>query len=243
MIRFLHTNDFHGALTEQGASFLSQHRSEDLYFDSGDAVRSGNLAIPLRTEAVWARLQQAGCTASVIGNRESHPLIAGLRAKLNGAAHPVLCANLVLKGSDEPPLAAYRTVAHQGVRVTVMGVSVAMVTARMATQAASNYLWTDPIACAMEWAERLRPSCDVLIALTHIGYRQDVLLAEKCPLIDVILGGHSHTVLAEPERHGSVWVAQGGAHGRWFGEYLFDVEARELQGGLKAFDQNNAPKG
>ena len=44
--------------------------------------------IPLKTEAVWPLLAHLRCTASVPGNRESHPLAAAFRAKLAGAAPP-----------------------------------------------------------------------------------------------------------------------------------------------------------
>lgn len=225
-----------------GASFLAERRGDDLFFDSGDCVRSGNLAIPLRPEVVWQHLAAAGCSASVIGNRESHPLTVGLNAKLGGAQHPVLCANLRQKGATERPLGQSIHLVNRGLRVGVFGVSVAMVTERMRTQVASNYLWDPPLEVARQMVKGLRSECDVLIALTHIGHRQDLLLAEQNPEIDIILGGHSHTVLEAPVQHGAVWVAQGGAHGHFWGEYEYYPAARKLTGGLRPFTEHNAPK-
>jgi 2',3'-cyclic-nucleotide 2'-phosphodiesterase (5'-nucleotidase family) len=54
---------------------------------------------------------------------------------------------------------------------------------------------------------RLRPEADLLIALTHLGIQRDRLLAEACPELDVILGGHSHTPTETPERVCSVWLS------------------------------------
>ena len=104
-----------------------------------------------------------------------------------------------------------------------------MVTARMKTQAASAYLWEPALPTLRELGEKLRPEVDLLIALTHIGHRRDRELAEDGPY-DVILGGHSHTVLAEPERVGKTWICQGGSHGRFVGVYVWDGE---LRGGLR----------
>jgi len=97
-----------------------------------------------------------------------------------------------------------------------------MVTKGMRTQSASAYLWEPPLRTLREDAEALLPQVDLLIALTHIGHRADVELAQSNPGIDVILGGHSHTVLTKPEKYGSTYVCQGGSHGRFAGTYRWD---------------------
>ena len=96
---------------------------------------------------------------------------------------------------------------------------VAMVTEQMKTKAVSAYLWTPPIATATQLAKELRPDVDLLIALTHIGNLQDIFLAQQCPEIDIILGGHSHTVLPQPVKVRNTWIAQGGSHNRYVGMY------------------------
>ena len=96
---------------------------------------------------------------------------------------------------------------------------VAMVTERMRTQAASAYLWDDPIQTAIDQAELLRPQVDLLIALTHIGVREDERLASKTTLYDLILGGHSHTVLDSPRVIDGTPILQTGSHGRFAGIY------------------------
>lgn len=35
----------------------------------------------------------------------------------------------------------------------------------------------------------------VIIALGHSGYSLDMDIAKKCPLVDVVVGGHSHSFL------------------------------------------------
>jgi 2',3'-cyclic-nucleotide 2'-phosphodiesterase (5'-nucleotidase family) len=231
-LRILHTNDLHGKLDERALAALAPVREAcDLYFDSGDCVKSGNLAVPVRPEAAWARLARLRCSASVIGNRETHVLAAAFRAKLAGASHPVLCANLRAKDGSRP-LPATATLTAQGLRVGVLGVSVAMVTARMRAAPASAFLWDDPVAAALEAAAALRPESDLVVALTHIGHSDDCLLAEAGSDIDLVLGGHSHTVLERPVRVGRAWVCQGGSHARYVGVYEWDAGARTLSGGL-----------
>jgi 2',3'-cyclic-nucleotide 2'-phosphodiesterase (5'-nucleotidase family) len=222
VLRILHTNDFHGALNAARQANLEVLRAEsDVYFDCGDAIKTGNLGIPMRPDEVWGRLAALHCTASVPGNRESHVLQGVFSKKVEGIRHPLLCANLKLK-SGEPPLPAHLMVEAAGMRIGVIGVMVAMVTQRMASQAASAYLWGPPIAAAIREAEALRPQVDCLIALTHIGLRQDRELAAKFPLFDLILGAHSHDVLHEPVVVGKTAICQTGSHGRFAGRYDWD---------------------
>jgi len=234
MLRILHTNDTHGTLTsERGASLRELRESCDLYVDTGDCIKTGNLGIPMRQEPVWEVLAGLGCDASVPGNRESHVLESAFRAKLAGARHPMLCANLRRKdGGEVMPPTLELTVGD--VRVGLVGVMVPMVTERMKTKAASAYLWDPPIPKAIEHAERLRDRVDLLIALTHIGQRLDIELAERAPMFDAILGGHSHTVLRAPLRIGRTSICQGGSHCRFVGVYEWSPETG-LTGNLQPF--------
>jgi 2',3'-cyclic-nucleotide 2'-phosphodiesterase (5'-nucleotidase family) len=217
VLRILHTNDFHGALDSAREEKLRALRSQvDVYFDCGDAVKSGNLAIPLKPEPVWKRLANLECTASVPGNRESHVIAAAFAKKIEGHTHPILCANLRLK-SGERPLPGHLLLEIGGLRIGVVGVMVPMVTSRMATQAASAYLWDQPIPAAISEAESIRAEVDCLIALTHIGLRQDRELAGSYPHFDLILGGHSHDVLVEPVVVGKTSICQTGSHGHFAG--------------------------
>lgn len=235
MLRILHTNDLHGMLTPEKAARLKELRQEvDLYFDSGDAIKAGNLAIPLKPEAVWPLLAALRCDASVPGNRESHVLRSAVEAKFKGLQHPVLCANW--HGKQVPdPFPASTIVEMNGLRVGVLGVMVPMVTKRMATAAASQFLWSNPVEVAVDFASHLKTESDVVIALTHIGFSQDKLLAEATRDIDIILGGHSHTVLEQPVKVNETWIAQGGSHGRFAG--LYDWDGNELTGGLVSLSQ------
>jgi|CXWL01.1.fsa_nt_gi 2',3'-cyclic-nucleotide 2'-phosphodiesterase (5'-nucleotidase family) len=196
--------------------------SQGLYFDSGDCIKTGNLGIPLKEDPVWELLEIADCSASVPGNRESHILRSVFEAKISGHRHPLLCANMRERGGE---LVLPKTLLEDydgKLKIGVFGVMVPMVTAKMKTQAASAFLWDPPIEAAIEVVKELHQKCDLLIALTHIGIAQDRELAARCPEIDIILGGHSHTFLEQPERIGSTWICQGGSHGRYVGRYVWE---------------------
>ena len=48
--------------------------------------------------------------------------------------------------------------------------------------------------------KRVAEECDVMIGLTHLGFANDSLLALVMPELEVIVGGHSHTVIREPKK-------------------------------------------
>jgi 2',3'-cyclic-nucleotide 2'-phosphodiesterase (5'-nucleotidase family) len=234
LLTVLHTNDFHGTLdparAERLAALKADAREGAVYFDSGDAIKAGNLAIPVRPERAWELLDFAGCDASTLGNRETHVLEAAFRAKLAGARHPIVCANLRQKDGARP-LPSHVILERGGLRIGVFGVMVPMVTDRMASRHASAFLWDPPLPAAKTQVEELRGQVDCLIALTHIGHRQDLELAASCPELDFVLGGHSHTIVPEPVRVGQCCVCQGGSHGRFVGRYVWKGRG-EVEGGL-----------
>lgn len=229
-IKFLHTNDFHGKLDQAMLDRLRPLREQaDFYFDTGDAIRAGNLAVPLSIDPVWDALASLNCTASVLGNRETHPLKAAFQKKIEGRRHPVLAGNMV--GKDGKEFLPGSLILHkEGVKIGVISAMVAMATPKMKTSGAWSFLWSPPIETALQLAREVRPQVDLLVALTHIGYNQDKVLAEQCGDIDIIFGGHSHTVLEKPEKVNQTWIVHGGSHGRYAGVY--EWENGELSGGL-----------
>ncbi|MCS7065230.1 MAG: metallophosphoesterase [Fimbriimonadales bacterium] len=210
-LTILHTNDVHGRWSASFVERLRQLREpmDALLLDAGDGLRAGNLSIPLKPPAEWDYMCQAGYDAMTLGNREFHILPKGFLAKVQGAPCPLLCANIRPKQPDTPlPVQPVWRGERAGVRVGVVGLTVPMVTPRMQSARLSAYLFDPPLEVAREWATRLRPEVDLLIALTHLGITQDRRLAEMCPEFDLIIGGHSHTPLEPPERVGRVWIAQ-----------------------------------
>jgi 2',3'-cyclic-nucleotide 2'-phosphodiesterase (5'-nucleotidase family) len=76
------------------------------------------------------------------------------------------------------------------------------------------------------WKE-VDEASDVVVLLTHCGLEKDRELAQAFPQIPLILGGHSHSGLAEPVREGNTWIVQ--THGRASGVYRVEAHADAAQ--------------
>lgn len=226
----LHTNDLHGKMTDRAAEKIAREKAAAgrcLLLDGGDAVSSGNVYYRPRGEPILAHMTELGYDAMVMGNREFHFLEAGLKSKVRLARFPILCANLRGKDGKIPPaISPSFTSDFGGLKVAVFGLTVPMITKRMKVSKLSPYWFEDPVETAREIVPRLRAECDILIALSHIGFRADRELAESVPGIDLVVGGHSHTVLTEPVHVGNTAIVQAG----WWGHYLGRTEVT-LSGG------------
>ncbi|MEN9968155.1 MAG: hypothetical protein RIR94_327 [Bacteroidota bacterium] len=91
----------------------------------------------------------------------------------------------------------------------------------------------DPYESASSVVKALKQqNCNLIICLSHLGYQysdpskpSDLLLAEKIPGIDLILGGHTHTFMDAPTKVTNavgqdVWIHQVG----WAGVRLGAIE-------------------
>jgi len=83
-------------------------------------------------------------------------------------------------------------------------------------------VFDDPIATAKGILDRVSEK-DLVIALTHLGVYEDKKLAEACPKISVIVGGHSHTAIFEPMKVNKTIISQAGAYARYVGKLDLDV--------------------
>ena len=222
ILTLLHTNDFHSHLSEAQAEFIRREKAayeNVLLLDSGDAVSAGNVGVRPGGEPILTLMSETGYDAMTLGNREFHIADSLLRLKINKAEFPVLCANLRWRddqGETLPTVPSFETILPNGLRVGVFGLTVPMVTPRMTARLVSAFVFDDPVRAAQAQIARLRPTVDALIALTHIGLREDERLAAACPELVLIIGGHSHHKLHQPKVVGGVPIVQTG----WFGHFL-----------------------
>ena len=226
-LTIFHTSDMHNKLTPDYAARLHDLKAANpgsLMFDSGDAIWSGNVYWRLGGEPVLDLMNSVPYDAMCMGNREFHFWGIGVNSKTARADFPILSANIrTVRDSRDAPALGYVTFEREGRRIIVFGLSVPRVTERMLVKTISEYYFADPIDAAAELVPKLRPECDVLIALTHTGIRIDRELAEKVGGIDLILGGHTH--LLTEEHVGDTCIVHHGSHVHYAGRVDLEIES------------------
>jgi len=83
--------------------------------------------------------------------------------------------------------------------------------------------FTNGLAKAREFSW-LKEKYGILIGLTHLGIEDDVKLADSMPQFDLIIGGHSHTVIEKPMIENGVMILQAGANLKYIGKTTIKVK-------------------
>lgn len=90
--------------------------------------------------------------------------------------------------------------------------------------------YTDWMEAASKQVKELRPKVDVLIALTHLAYEDDMKIAKAFPEIDMIIGGHEHEMhRIEIAALPGIYKADANARSVFVHEFGFDPITRKLQ--------------
>lgn len=142
--------------------------------------------------------------AICLGNHEFDNGIEDLAARVRKIKSPVLCANYDFSGSPlEKVIKPYTIVRKAGMKIGIFGL-ITDLSKVVSSEVGANLKKLDYVEVANRMARYLKEekNCDMVIALTHIGYNNDkfssdVLLAGSTRNIDIIVGGHSHTFLEE----------------------------------------------
>jgi len=234
----------------------TEGRGPVLVLDAGDFTMGTAFAAATReTGAELRLLAMLGCDATTLGNHDftfgPHGTAAAIGTAVDAGQVPVVLATNTDYSAPEPTLAGfqklgakgrirnYLVIERGGIRFGIFGVL--GLEAAIYAVSAAPVTFTDPIKAARAAVATLRNTekVDVVIALSHGGVRRnpdgtvtegaDVQLAAEVPGIDVVVGGHSHTVLGRPIMvNGRTPVVQAGHNGRYLGELTVTIDGDGL---------------
>jgi 2',3'-cyclic-nucleotide 2'-phosphodiesterase (5'-nucleotidase family) len=226
-LTILHTNDIHGHelmnLARQ-ATLIKEIRAKEanvLVLNAGDVFVDGKYQFKFYGELEFALLNALGTDALTLGNNEfkatNGPAAQKyLYARINQAKFPVLCANVLLakNGSYLYNVKPYIVFNVKGVKIGIFGVSTNEIGRY---KQAEGFTVLDQIATAKKIYSEVATQADIVLALTHIGYKQDRFLAKAVPGVAAIVGGHSHTLLMKPKLVAGVPIVQAGKYDKYMG--------------------------
>ena len=139
--------------------------------------------------------------AMTLGNHEFDDNIAGIAPFLANQSSPVVVTNLNTSKVPELSGLVVPSVVLEvnGRRVGIVGYLTPL-TAHI-SDPGPDLVFTDEVAALTSETERLAEAgVEVILALGHSGYTRDLEIAKAVPLLDVIVGGHSHSLLVPAGR-------------------------------------------
>lgn len=235
-LAILHTNDVHGRVAVegevQGLAFLAAEirRQRRLYpvsltLDAGDIIHGTPMESLHGPSPVLEAFNAIGYDGATVGNHEFDFGPENLRRAARLARFPLLSANVRDRsGAPWGPLIPYRIFERGGRRIGIFGLTTLETPKIQWPRTIEDIRFEEPYDHARKMVAELRPKVDLLICLSHLGYKADLELAHEAKGIDLIVGGHSHTRLTEAKVENGVTIVQTGCFGKALGriEVRFD---------------------
>lgn len=195
-----------------------------LLVDCGDSL-AGSSTVYRRREPIAADFAAAPYRAQAVGNREFHYLYGCMRARAQAMPVPWVCSNLLdLRGRD-PVFARSMLLESGGKRVRLFALLVPQYRTGSGWERIFGWRFLAPDVALRDLLAST-PGADVTVVLSHLGLSADRAIAESFPMLDAIVGGHSHDLLREPVYVGDVPIVHAGAFAAYAGRLELDLSAR-----------------
>ncbi|MBL7886716.1 MAG: metallophosphatase [Flavobacterium sp.] len=255
-ITILHTNDVHsyidpfpkdhprnpnmGGVARRAALIetIRQENKNVLLLDAGDIFQGTPYFNYYGGELEFKLMSMMKYDVATIGNHDYDNGLEGLLAQLPHAQFDFVSSNYdfkntILDGYIKP----YKIMTIDGVKIGIFGLGVEL-EGLVDKKNCKETIYNDPIEIATDMSRKLKHEhkCDLVICLSHIGYKYkeepnkvcDIILAQKTKDIDLIIGGHTHTFLDKPviEKNSEgkeVLINQVGCYGLNLGQIDFYI--------------------
>jgi 2',3'-cyclic-nucleotide 2'-phosphodiesterase (5'-nucleotidase family) len=219
------------------AALLNQIRRERpgrvLAFDCGDTIHGTHTAVQTEGEALIPILNAMSFDAMT-----AHWEFAYGPERFNEVAaclaYPMLAINCYDEESGELVFDPYTIVEAAGLRVGVVGIAATIVDKTMPPSFSEGICFTLGNEELPEVINELRQGqgVDLVVLISHLGFPQEMKLAQEVDGIDVLLSGHTHNRVYEPAVVNDTIIFQSGCHGSFLGRVDLEVE----DGTVVAFD-------
>jgi 5'-nucleotidase len=172
-----------------------------LFLDAGDVFQGSLYFVKFQGEPDALLLNDMKLDAMSLGNHEFDKGTGPLATFIGKVNFPVLAANFdaskdtALKDKTKP----YTIKEIDGEKVAIIGV----ITPDTATISSpgTTVTFSDPVQAVKDAVQAVetKEGVNKIIVLSHLGFDNDLKLADAVPGVDVIVGGHSHTFLGDTQ--------------------------------------------
>lgn len=245
MITILHTNDQHARVTPGDGLGMARiaslkdefagYGNEVLLLDVGDVLHGTTFATLEKGESVVRVMNEVGYDTMTPGNHDFNYGKDRLLELAGMADFDIISSNIEYEDGTSF-LKPYVIKEVDGVRVAIFGLTTPETYYKTLPSNVEGLNINDPVTTAKMMMAMLEPVSDVQIALAHLGSDLSTLEDERSTAIamevagiDLILDGHSHTVLEYGKVVNGTMIASAG-------EYNKNVGVVNLLIGKKSVD-------
>ena len=208
-------NQGQGGAARRAAMIAAVRAAEPnvLLVDAGDIFQGTPYFNFFKGELEMQLMSDMGYDAGTIGNHDFDAGVDGLAKQMPHANFPLLIANYDFRNTPMQDLVSpYKVFVRDEVRIGIFGLGIEL-SGLVPDKLFGETKYLDPVQEGNRMARLLvhEEKCDLVICLSHLGYRykeekvSDQILADQSENIDIIIGGHTHTFMDKPEtRNNSV---------------------------------------
>jgi 5'-nucleotidase len=243
-LTIVHMNDIHARVESSSSEIglaaitaqiktLKVQNPNTLVLDAGDAIHGLSIATLTKGESVIEIYNDMGIDAMAAGNHDFDYGQDRLVELKNLANFPILSAN-VLKEDNTKLMMDYVIKEVNGVKVGIFGLTTPETTFKTHPDNIVGLKFQDPIAVAKYMVAVLDDKTDMIIALAHLGLDASTeitseVLAMQVDGIDLIVDGHSHTLLTEGKVVNDTTIVQTGEYGKNLGIVDIDFVGNQIE--------------
>ena len=252
-ISILHTNDVHsqieafsfnhniypdrGGFAKRANIFkgLIKINPNTLIFDAGDIFQGTPYFNFFQGELELNLMKKMGYNAATIGNHEFDAGLDILKRNIINNDFQFISSNYDFTNTSlEGLVSRYKVYKKQNIRIGVFGLGIEL-KGLVNPKLYKETKYYDPIEISNEMTQKLKTeeNCDLIICISHLGHTyqddkiSDLRLASLTSDIDLIIGGHTHTLLKKPivvknSNNKDVIINQVGSRGVYVGKIDFN---------------------
>jgi len=180
-------------------------------------------------------MKKMGYNAATIGNHEFDAGLKSLKKNILNNNFQFISSNYNFDNTElEGLVSKYKVYKRQGIKIGVFGLGIEL-KGLVNSSLYKETKYYDPVEIAKEMARKLKEEkkCDLIICISHLGHTyqndkiSDLKLGKLTSDIDLIIGGHTHTLLKKPEiiknsKNEDVIINQVGSKGVYVGKIDFN---------------------
>ena len=242
----LHSNDIHGAFatkTEDGikkggisllSGFVQKVKREEehvIYALAGDLFMGSIIDTEYRGLSTIRLANALAPDVFCVGNHEVDYGLSHLLFLEKCADFPIICANMAVRELNRTIFRPWIDIERGGILIRFIGLLTESITGKIQQEdlidreVSVRDVYKE-LGRVMKMLKHEKPA-NITVLLTHIGITEDRVLAEKLDPswgIDLIIGGHSHTLMDQPETVNGVPIAQAGSGSGNIGRFDIDYD-------------------
>ena len=208
----LHTNDVHGAVEGYAQASALKYEfiargAEVILADAGDYSQGTPYVSTTKGADAVTLMNYAGYDIATLGNHEFDFGYEQLQKNLSKAMYKTICADVLDKNGNPIVDPNYEYTTASGVKIGFFGMATPETQTKVNPANIKGITFlskTELYPCAQQQIDALKADgCDIIVCLSHLGVDEEsapdghrsVDLYANTTGIDIILDGHSHTVM------------------------------------------------